>query len=127
MADLLSVDQKMVTKLLERADDARLARLGAGLSSLPNGWSLGDPLRVGDKVVFTGCEASVRSRLEKESERLGVRILNAVSSKTALLVSDGTMHGGKAEKAAQSGTRVVHPDVYAQLLGHLQPSTPTST
>lgn len=99
-------------------------RLSEGLKALPDTWQHGEPLRVGDKVVFTGCDEAERTRLEAQSERLGVRVLGAVSAKVALLVSDGSMDGGKARRAAELGTRVVHPDVYGFMLTYLQPSLP---
>jgi DNA polymerase-3 subunit epsilon len=48
--------------------------------------------------------------------------MNNVSSRTALLVTDGSFAGGKADDAAARGTRCVHPDEFAILLGHLQPA-----
>jgi DNA polymerase-3 subunit epsilon len=87
----------------------------------------GAPLRVGDKVVFTGCEDQTRDRLEKRSESLGVRVLGSVSPKTVMLVSDGTMAGTTLAKAHELGTRIVHPDTYEVLLRHLQPAQPRPT
>lgn len=122
VSNLLGVNEKVIPALLDRAENARNERMSAGLTELPEEWSHGEPLRVGDKVVFTGCDDDLRTRLEQKSERLGVRIVSAVSAKTAFLVSDGTFDGGKAAKARELGTRTVHPDVYAILLGHLQPA-----
>lgn len=122
VADLLAVHATIVPELLEKAEGARHARLGANLRPLPSGWSHGEPLRVGDKVVFTGCDAWVRERLEKESEHFGLRIMNNVSAKTSMLVTDGTMDGTKFAKASELDTRIVHPDDYKTLLTHLQPA-----
>lgn len=121
VANLLGVSPKVIPTLLDRAEDARHARLSEGLKPLPETWQHGAPVRVGDKVVFTGCDEAVRTRLEEQSERLGVRVLGSVSAKVALLVTDGSMNGGKARRAAELGTRVVHPDVYAVMLTYLQP------
>lgn len=123
VADALSVDKRLIPKLLDQAEAARNNRLSSGLKQLPADWSYGEPLRVGDKVVFTGCDDALRVDLEARSERLGVRVIGSVSAKTAMLVSDGTMDGTKAAKARELGTRIVHPDVYAALLTHLQPAT----
>lgn len=122
VADLLAVDAKVVPALLDKAEAARNARLGANLQPLPDGWTHGAALRVGDKVVFTGCDPSVREGLETDSEQFGVRTMNSVSAKTALLVTDGTMDGTKLAKARELGIRVVHPDDYTILLKHLQPA-----
>ena len=127
IADTLSVDANVVPRLLDQADAARHARLSAGLGPLPDPWPHGNPLRVGDKVVFTGCDERQRTDLEAKSEKLGVRVLGGVATKTAFLVTDGTMDGTKAAKARQLGTLVVHPDQYAILLTHLQPSTRPTT
>ncbi|MFC5731547.1 MULTISPECIES: exonuclease domain-containing protein [Nocardioides] len=127
IADLLGVNQKVIPALLDRAENARNQRLSTFLKELPTDWPHGTPLRVGDKVVFTGCEDTLRARLEWESERLGVRIIGAVSAKTAMLVTDGTFEGTKAEKARESGTRTVQPATYAVLLAHLQPALARSS
>jgi len=124
IAELLGVSAKVVPTLLDRAEHARNERLGADLGELPAVWPHGEPLRVGDKVVFTGCDDQVRTELEARSEALGVRIIGGVSAKVAMLVTDGSMDGGKAAKARELGTRTVHPDQYALLLQYLQPALP---
>jgi DNA polymerase-3 subunit epsilon len=48
--------------------------------------------------------------------------MNNVSSRTALLVTDGSFAGGKAAEAATRGIRCVHPDEFSVLLKHLQPA-----
>jgi DNA polymerase III subunit epsilon len=119
---LLDIPTTVDTAVLDAAEDARHARLSAGLRPLPPDWALGAPLRVGDKVAFTGCEDAVRDELERRAERLGVRVMNNVSSRTALLVTDGSFSGGKAADAAALGTQCVHPAEFATLLDHLQPT-----
>ena len=109
VAALLDVEPDLVRSLLADAEAARHARLSADLGPLPAGWAHGEPLRVGDRVVFTGCEGAGRDVLEARSTELGVRVLNSVSSKTAMLVTDGTMLGGKHEKATALGVRMVDP------------------
>lgn len=126
VSDMLGVSPSLLPSLLEHAERAREARLSAGLPDLPSDWPYGEPLRVGDKVVFTGCDDAIRTRLEQQSEQLGVRVIGNVSAKTAMLVSDGTMDGTKAAKARELGTRTVHPDLYTVLLKHLQPARPRS-
>lgn len=123
LAALLSVPDASVKLVLDKADSARRARLSANLGPLPADWTLGDPLRVGDKVVFTGCEENQRERLELRAEELGVRVIGSVSRLTVMLVTDGSFSGGKASRALELGTRTVHPDVFEVLLQHLQPSS----
>jgi DNA polymerase-3 subunit epsilon len=124
IAELLDLDPKLVLSVLDHAEAARNTRMSEGLRPLPADWSFGDPLRVGNKVVFTGCDDAYRDRLEKRSEALGVRVIGAVSRQTAMLVTDGTFSGGKAADASALATRVVHPDQFAILLTHLQPALP---
>jgi DNA polymerase-3 subunit epsilon len=114
--------KKVVLTVVERAEAARHARLSEGLKPLPSGWQDGEALRVGDKVVFTGCEWQQRERLEKQSVLLGVRVLGNVSRNIVILVSDGSMDGTKTASATRLGTRVVHPDQFQVLLDYLQPA-----
>ena len=51
-------------------------------------------------------------------------MLGAGCAKVALSVNDGSMDGGKARRAAELGTRVVHPGVYDVMLTYLQSSQP---
>src|SRR3546814_10632785 len=87
---------------------------------------LGKPLRVGDKVAFTGCDERERKRLETRARELGVRVMNNVSRLTAMLVTDGSFAGGKLADALALGTRIVTPAEFATLLQHLQPARATS-
>lgn len=123
LAALLSVPDVSVKLVLDKADAARHARFNANLRPLPTDWNLGEPLRVGDKVVFTGCEENQRERLELRAEELGVRVIGSVSRLTVMLVTDGSFAGGKAARALELGTRTVHPDEFAVLLRHLQQSS----
>jgi DNA polymerase-3 subunit epsilon len=124
VAAALGLDKKLVADVVAAAEAARDARLSEGLRDLPVDWTLGEPLRVGDKIVFTGCEACNRDALEARAARLGVRVIGSVSRRVALLVSDGTMDGTKAADARALGTRVVHPDELVVMLDHLQPALP---
>jgi DNA polymerase-3 subunit epsilon len=124
---LLDVPAKVVTAVLDAAEVARHTRLSADLQPLPPEWSLGQPLRVGDKVAFTGCDGLLRKELEQRAELLGVRIVNCVSSRTVLLVTDGSFSGGKTTDAAAHAIRCVHPEEFAILLRHLQPAVKKTT
>lgn len=121
-AGLLDVRETLVTDVLDAAEAARHARLSADLQPLPDSWTYGEPLRVGDKVVFTGCDDALRNQLEQRAESLGVRVTSKVSRRTAMLVTDGSFSGGKAADATALGTRCVHPDQFDVLLRHLQPA-----
>ncbi|WIB00333.1 histone-like nucleoid-structuring protein Lsr2 [Curtobacterium sp. MCBA15_012] len=122
VASLLGVADSKVKQVLDRADAARHTRLGAGLGPLPDPWPHGEPLRVGDRVAFTGCDETQRLRLEQRAEELGVRVISSVSRLTVILVTDGSFSGGKFAKARELGTRHVHPDIFEVLLQHLQPA-----
>lgn len=122
LSDALDVPRDAVNELIAHAEAARVARMSAGLSPLPDSWNLGVPLRVGDKVAFTGCDERQRLRLEQRATELGVRVMNNVSRLTAMLVTDGTMDSTKLAKALQVGIRIVHPDTFETLLSHLQPA-----
>lgn len=127
IAEMLGVPKRIVLDVIKHADDARAVRLGAGLRPLPSDWAHGEPLRVGDKVAFTGCDDAQRERLEHRAEALGVRVVGNVSGRTAMLVTDGNFAGTKLDKALQIGTRVEHPDVFEVLLAHLQPAAVTAS
>lgn len=124
IASALRLPAKLVPALVVEADAARAARLSAGLGALPSDWNLGAPLRVGDKVVFTGFVERERQRvrLEERSQELGVRVTGAVSGRTTMVVTDGSFAGGKLERAHELGTRIVDPETYTNLLKHLQPA-----
>jgi DNA polymerase-3 subunit epsilon len=123
-ASIIGVPGEVVVAAIARADSTRSNRMSAGLSALPEDWAHGEPLRVGDKVVFTGCDDAQRTRLEQKAEGLGVRIVGGVSRQTAMLVTDGGFEGTKAARAAELSIRVVHPDVFDVMLAHLQPARP---
>lgn len=124
LCDALDVPRATVNELIAHAAAARAARMSADLLPLPDDWGFGVPLRVGDKVAFTGCDDRQRDRLERRATELGVRVMNNVSRLTSLLVTDGSMDGTKLAKAREVGTRIVHPDTFETLLAHLQPAAP---
>jgi DNA polymerase-3 subunit epsilon len=114
-------DSKNFVKEIE---ELRASRISARTKELPTNWDLGDPLRVGDRVVITGCYEAGRDELETKSKTLGIRITGSVSGKTNLLVSDGTINGNKDADAAKLGIRSVMPDEYRKLLDYIQPYEP---
>lgn len=123
-AELLSLNKSVVTEVLDAASEARYARFSLMCKPLPEGWALGEPLRVGDRVVFTGCDEGERARLERGAEAQAVRVMSSISRSTAMLVTDDSFYGTKAEAAASLGLRVVTPDEFADLLKHVQPALP---
>jgi len=122
VAESLGLSSKIVTEIIKEAKADRVQTLSKNLLVLPSSWKLGDPLRVGQKVVFTGCDPEHRARLESESTKNGVTIQSKVSLKTTFLVTDGSYVGNKANDAAAMGVRVVTPDEYELLLKYLQPA-----
>ena len=122
VAELLGAPAALLTHLLDAAEGARQMRFSADLQPLPADWPHGEPLRVGDKVAFTGCDDQLREQLERRAESLGVRVMNNVSARTAMLVTDGSFAGGKLADAHALGTRIVSPELFATLLQHLQPA-----
>ncbi|MFY1632803.1 BRCT domain-containing protein [Solwaraspora sp. WMMB335] len=120
----LGLPEKLVRTVL---DDARAAlddQRGRLCRPLPPGWSHGEPLRLGDGVAFTGCDDLVRARLEGRAKTVGLRVTGSVSGRTAILVTDGSAPSTTKSAAAQRlGTRIVHPDVFAELIEYVQPAT----
>ncbi|MGR0221342.1 exonuclease domain-containing protein [Agromyces sp. ZXT2-6] len=122
VAELLDVDQESVLEIIKHADKARSARLAQELQPLTEEWAHGEPLRVGDKVAFTGCDGAVRDRLERRAAALGIRVMGNVSRFTAMLVTDGSFVGGKLQRALELNTRLVDPTTFEVMLNHVQPA-----
>ncbi len=119
---LFRISDSRVSDFTKVAKARRASKLSSNLQPLPEGWMLGEPLRVGQNVVFTGCEPKQREELERDSRKAGVMIASGVSKKTVLLVTDGGYSGNKAREAKELGVRVVHPDEYAVMLKYIQPA-----
>lgn len=125
ISKLLGEPEDLIPGVLSDARSLAAKKSSEGLPPLPEDWALGEPLRVGDGVVFTGCNEAQRDRLEEAARAAGVRVVGGVSKKTAMLVSDGSVDGRKAAKARDLGTRVVHPDEFEVLVRHVQPAIET--
>lgn len=119
---LFRISETRIADFTKLAKARRARKLSMNLVALPEGWKLGEPLRVGQNVVFTGCEPQQREELERDSRKAGVVIASGVSKKTNLLVTDGTYVGNKANEARELGVRVVHPDDYELMLKYIQPA-----
>jgi len=122
IALILGLSDKFSALALKEAKIIKDESISRILPSLPEGWKLGEPLRVGNKVVFTGCDPEVRTSLETQSKKVGVAISSSVSAKTKFLVTDGSYVGNKANDAAKFGTLIVTPDDYKLLLKYIQPA-----
>ena len=122
VASVLGLSEKLLTQVIKEAKSIKDERISRALPPLPADWSQGDPLRVGDKVVFTGCDPEIRDSLENRSKKVGVAISSSVSSKTKMLVTDGSYVGNKANDAVKLGVRVVDPSEYEVLLKFIQPA-----
>jgi DNA polymerase-3 subunit epsilon len=107
---------------IKEIEELRASRISARTKKLPTDWDLGEPLRVGDRVVVTGCYEAGRTEFETKSKMLGIRITGSVSGKTKLLVSDGTINGNKDADALKLRIRSVTPDIYRKLLDFIQPA-----
>lgn len=122
IATLLGLTDKAAAAALKAAKAKKEETISRSLPPLPEGWKLGDPLRVGDKVVFTGCEPSLRDSLESQSKELGVAVSSSVTQKTKFLVTDGSYVGNKANDAVRLGTRIVTPEEFSLFLKYIQPA-----
>jgi DNA polymerase-3 subunit epsilon len=120
--DVLGFADDLPRQLLEEASAAREADLAARQGPLPDSWSHGEPLRIGDGIAFTGCDPLLRARLAGLAQAAGLRVTGAVSRKTVALVTDGANTGtSKAVAARTHGTRILSPDEFAILVEHVQP------
>ena len=122
----LGFNEAAAKQVLDEIEDSRNEKLSTLIKVLPENWALGEPLRIGDRIVFTGCDAFDRFGLEKKAIKRGLKVTGSVSGKTALLVSDGTMQGNKAKAAEDLGVRVLHPTEFVELLSYIQAALPNS-
>lgn len=123
VAQLLGLPLEIVSAVIARAKEGALAEAEENLSELPADWTLGEPLRIGDQVCFTGPRFDMSLvPLEEISRSRGLRVGSSVSKKTVALVTDGTFHGTKAAAAEKLGTRIVTPSDFKKMLEHIQPA-----
>jgi DNA polymerase III subunit epsilon len=123
LAAVLGLGRGEAAAALEAARAERRSRATERLAPLPAHWPHGEPLRLGDRVAFTGCDDVQRRLLERRTRDAGLAVAGAVSRTTALLVTDDPASGTQKARAARSlGTRVVGPALYAVLLDHVQPA-----
>lgn len=122
-AATLGFTDGIVKAVLDEARAALAEERGKDCRPLPNSWPHGQTLRIGDGVAFTGCDELLRARLEGRAQAAGLRVTGSVSRKTAVLVTDGAdPYTTKAEAARQFKTRIVTPNVFAELVNYIQPA-----
>lgn len=126
-AKRLGLDESAAKRCLQEVEELRAARVGARSKPLPPDWAHGEPLRVGDKIVITGCYEHGRDELENRARKNGLKVIGSVSGKTTLLVSDGSVGGNKDNDAERLGIRIVRPEVFRDLLDFIQPILTGST
>lgn len=69
------------------------------------------------RIVFTGTLTTMtRQEAKARAERLGAKVLSAVSSQVDYLVA-GEKPGSKIQEATQLGVRVLHENAWLQLIG----------
>lgn len=119
--NLLGIPEKHVSTHFTQAQVRRYTQMSVGLPPLPPSWPLGEPLRVGDRVVFTGIDDAIRERLEIIARKRGVYIGGAVAKNTAMLVTDGSYHGQKLQKATELDTRIVTSEQFDHMLQWIKP------
>lgn len=123
VAQALGFTDGIVKAVLDGARAALAEQRGKGCLPLPDSWPHGEPLRIGEGVAFTGCDELLRARLEGRAQAAGLRVTGSVSRKTAVLVTDGVApYTTKAQAARELNTRIVTPDVFAELVHYVQPA-----
>ena len=108
-------------EFIKKAKLIKNAQLSQSAKELPKDWNLGEPLRVGDRVVFTGCDPFWREKFEKKTREAGITVSSGVTKKTKMLITDGSYVGNKANDANALGIRVVSQIEYEKLLDFRQP------
>ena len=125
VANLLQLSDKEAKNSLAEVELARIERLNRKTKPLPTDWQFGEPLRIGDRVVFTGCYELNRSGMEVDAVRAGLKVTGSISKKSSLLVTDQTINGVKDSAAIELGIRRVSPAEFTQLLEFIQPASVT--
>jgi DNA polymerase-3 subunit epsilon len=119
----LGVESDVPQRILDEAFAARAEERAGECRPLPPRWRHGEPLRIGQGVAFTGCDALLRARLEGQAQAAGLRVTGSVSRVTAVLVTDGVNRDTtKAVAARELGTRVVDPKTFRELVRYVQPA-----
>jgi DNA polymerase-3 subunit epsilon len=122
-ADALGFQDQIVRDVLNEATAALTAQRGKESRPVPASWPHHPTLCVGDGVAFTGCDDLMRAGLEGRARAVGLRVTGSVSGRTAALITDNPLTDTtKARAARVRGTRVVSPQVFAELVDFIQPA-----
>lgn len=119
-------DLRLVAATLGLTDGDVDAALRSSTGVRPTSGGLGGfALHAGDRIVFTGDEPGLdRNTLAQEAKALGLRVTNAVSGRTDLLVAaDPDSLSGKARKARELGVPIVDYRTYLRFLEALRLQT----
>lgn len=116
----LAVAESDLPAIYTAQRERRLAIIESTLLPLPTGWTGGEPLHVGAKIVFTGGSPDIRTQLENLAAQQGLEVMKSVSRFTTLLVSDG-IDSASAREAQQRGTRTVTYREAVDLIRYTQP------
>ncbi|REF29703.1 DNA polymerase-3 subunit epsilon [Calidifontibacter indicus] len=84
----------------------------------------GQPLRQGMTVVFTGQTHRDRAMLIETATRCGLDVMNSVSSRTSVLVSNGELGTRKGDLALKHGTSLMTEEQFMGLLDSVEPGDP---
>jgi len=119
----LGFPDRIVKEVLDAAHAALSEERARNCRPLPEPWQYGEPLRIGQRVVFTGCDNLERARLEGRAQAAGLLVTGWVSPKTAILITDGANPDTEKAIAARGlGTRTVTPAQFAGMVAHVQPA-----
>lgn len=122
VVEILGFSEKDLKEFILSGKEIHHSKLAKKIENLPSDWNLGDPLRIGDKIVFTGCDPDWRYKTENLCSISGLFVSSSVSKKTKFLVSDGSYSGNKERDAKELGTRIVTPEEFETLLKYIQPN-----
>lgn len=124
ISNLLDISKSNLNFILKtEKSKAQVTKAGEVLS-LPQDWGLGEPLRIGDKIAFTGCDPTWRAKAEILTTNKGLQLMGNVSSKTKLLVTDGSYSGNKLASAREHGVRIATPEEFEELVRFVQLPSP---
>jgi DNA polymerase-3 subunit epsilon len=108
----------------DRVYPARLPRPVCGWA-WPGRWTPGRRLIQGAKVAITGSTATARDALAARATQAGLDVMNTVSGRTGLLVTnDPAAATTKLRAAAMYAVPVVDEATFAGLLADVEPGTP---
>jgi DNA polymerase-3 subunit epsilon len=127
-AAVLGFPDAVIKAVLDEANTALTAQRSQDCRPLPEAWRHGEPLRIDQRVAFTGGDDIERARLEGRAQAAGLRVTGSVSRQTAVLVTDGVDgQTAKAKAAREIGTRTVTLKIFGEMVAFVQPATSSTT